>query len=222
MQKRIVIGVLALAFTASAAGTAVAGQPAAPGQNKLQCFDGTTDTANGVTGGYTYGGTCTQPTSGAKGSAVLTMTDAAPDGDYAGVYINDTTLSGAPLGQVTQLTYKYVGTKVPTPTELSLNVPIDTNNNGTADGYAYVDAAYCPGVNGLVDVVNDPNCGFYWLGTVFYPNWAAFVTTNPGYKVGTDYLPFIVAERTPTDAAQTWTVSNVTLGKGGALPGKKK
>ena len=77
-------------------------------------------------------------------------------------------------------------------------------------------------MGGVVDVVNDPNCGLYYQGVLFSPNWAALVAANPGYRVATDALPFIVAERVPADAAQTWTVSNVKLGKGGALPAKKK
>ena len=56
----------------------------APGQNKLQCFDGTTD------GGY--GGTCTLNSNGAKGSATLDLTSSNPAGDYAGVYTLESTI----------------------------------------------------------------------------------------------------------------------------------
>src|SRR5258705_12860160 len=69
----------------------------APGQNKLQCFDGTTD------GGF--GGTCTLKANGAKGPAYLDNTDSNAAGDYSGVFIQNTTLAGQTLGSVTQLGY---------------------------------------------------------------------------------------------------------------------
>src|SRR5437660_1367225 len=96
---------LAISITASAAG-----QPAAPGQNKLLCFDGTTDRG--------FGGICSLSTDGAKGVGTLNNTDSNPNGDYAGVYIQNTTLSGQLLSAVTQLTYTYSGTVAPTPTRL--------------------------------------------------------------------------------------------------------
>jgi len=185
----------------------------APGGNKLLCFDGTTD------GGF--GGTCTLPTNGAKGSAILANTSTNPNGDYAGAYVQNTTLAGQALNTVTQLSYSYTGTKTPTPTELSLNVPIDTGGDGTTEWYAFIDAAYCPGIVGSsgvmnVNVITDPNCGIYEDGATFRANWAELVAANPGAKIATDELPFVIAERTPTDVPQTWTVSNVVLGKPGA------
>lgn len=206
-------GALLALMTMSAAAMAgpglahAAGRATAPGQNKLQCFDGSSD------GGY--GGVCTLNNNGAKGSATLNNTDSVATGDYAGVYIAESTLAGQPLTSVTQLGYRYSGASVPHPGSLSLNVPIDTNGDGSTDGYAFIDAAYCPGTGGQVNVVNDASCGIYYQGTTYYGSWAQFVMAYPGAKVATDNLAFVIAERTPAEAPVTWMVSNVKLGKAG-------
>lgn len=206
----VCIGVAAMAMSAAVAGPgqgAAAGRTTAPGQNKLQCFDGTND------GGF--GGTCTLNSNGAKGSATLNNSSNSTTGDYAGVYIAETTLSGQLLTAVTQLGYSYTGSIVPHPGSLSLNVPIDTNGNGTTDGYAFIDAAYCAGTGGRVDVINDASCGIYYQGVNYSGNWAQFLMAHPAAKVATDALPFVIAERTPSEGAAVWTVSNVKLGKAG-------
>ena len=179
----------------------------APGLNKLQCFDGTTD------GGF--GGTCTLTSRGAKGPALLDNTDDDPAGDYAGVYVVESTLIGQPLADVRQLGYHYVGTIEPLPGNLSLNLPLDTTGDGATDGYAFIDAYYCAGVDGVVDAVSDPACGIWYLG-VEYANWAALVAAFPAGTIATDgSLPFVIAERTPAEPPALWRVNNVKLGKGG-------
>jgi len=183
----LLLGSIALAAT----------NPAAPGQNKLVCFDGTTD------GGY--GGTCTV-SNGAKGPATLDNTDNNVNGDYAGVYIQNSNLMGEILGQVSQLSYSYTGTTAPMPGDLSLNLPLSTG------GYAYVDAYYCSGNLGSVDVINDSNCGI-WYDNTEYANWAALAAAYPSATIsGT---PFIVAERTPTEGPAYWTINHVKFGKPG-------
>jgi hypothetical protein len=199
-------GVL-LGMTAASAGAA--GNSTAPGQNKIQCFQGSNTVLD------PQSGTCTLLSNGAKGKASLDLTSGDPDGDYAGVFTNDSNLYGAPLGSVTQAGYQYSGPFAPQPGNLSYNIPIDTDGNGTTDAYAFVDAFYCPGTNGNVDIVNDPNCGIYLGGVVFYPNWAALVAAFPAGKVATDNFVFVVAERTPSEPSAVWTVGNVKFGKGG-------
>ncbi len=185
-----------------------AGAPStAPGQNKLQCFDGTTD------GGF--GGTCTLNSSGAKGPATLDLSSSNPNGDYAGVYTLDSTMYGALLTSLTQLSYHYTGTIAPQPGDLSYNIPIDTNADGSTEFYAFVDAFYCPGVDGVVDIINDPACGIWEGGVTFRANWAAFLDANPDAKVATDNYVFVIAERTPSEPSATWTVNNVKFGKAG-------
>lgn len=178
------------------------------GPNKLKCFDGPSD-------GSIYGGKCTLLSKGAKGKATLDNTDSNPNGDYAGVYTAKPTISGRLLGQVKQLGYHYKGNIAPQPGNLSLNVPLDEDNNGTTEEYAFVDAFYCPGTNGAVNVVKDPNCTIYVGGVTPYPNWAALVAAHPTWRVATDNVPFIVAERTPSEPPAFWTVSNVKFGKPG-------
>lgn len=86
---------LAMSLPASAA--AGGPVPAAPGQNKLQCFDGITDTANAdPAGSYgPYGGTCTLAGKGAKGPATLDNTVLVGSVDYAGVYVFNRTSQGS-------------------------------------------------------------------------------------------------------------------------------
>ena len=194
--------VVALARPVSAAGPTTA-----PGQNKLLCFDGTTD------GGF--GGTCTLASSGAKGPATLDLSSSNIAGDYAGVYTLDSNMYGTLLTSLSQLSYHYTGTIAPQPGNLSYNIPIDTDGNGTTDFYAFVDAFYCPGVSGVVDIINDPACGIFEGGVTFRANWAAFVAANPGAKVATDNFVFVIAERTPSEPSAIWTVNNVKFGKAG-------
>ena len=210
LSVAVLVGTVLFAGTVHAAAPSSAPATAlstAPGLNKLQCFDGTTD------GGF--GGVCTLTGKGAKGPATLNNTDSNPAGSYSGVYIIDSTLFGQPLNKITQLSYNYTGSITPGPGDLSLNLPIDTNGDGTTEAYAFIDAAYCPGVGGSVNVITDPNCGIYYGGVTFYANWAAFIAAYPGAKVATDNYMFIIAERTATEGPAFWTVSNVKLGKGG-------
>jgi len=206
-MKKFVAGIATATVVVSLlASTAFAAVSTAPGQDKLLCFSGTTD-------GITYGGTCTLKGNGAKGPAVLSNTSSDPDGDYSGVYIQSSTLNGQLLSNVAQLGYTYSGTVTPTPGDLSLNVPLNLTGGTTTDAYAFIDAYYCPGTAGKVDVIHDSNCGI-WVNGVEYANWAALVTAYPTATVSSD-LAFIVAERTPSEPAATWTVSGVTLGKPG-------
>lgn len=204
----LVVGLVTM-FAISTSLSAAVGHkpPTAPGQDKLLCFDGTTD------GGF--GGVCALRANGAKGPATLNNTDSSPAGDYAGVYYANSTMSGQLLGAITQLGYTYSGTTVPGPGDLSLNVPVNLSGGATTDGYLFIDAFYCPGVGGHVDAINNSSCGMYYQGVTFYANWAAFVAANPSAKVATDNVPFVIAERTPAEGPAFWTVSNVTLGKPG-------
>jgi hypothetical protein len=192
----------ALAMPVSAAAP-----PTAPGHNKLLCFDGTTD------GGF--GGTCTLKSKGAKGKATLDLTDDNANGDYAGVYTADSKLYGMLLTDVTQMSYHWSGTIDPQPGDLSYNIPIDTNGDGTTEFFAFVDAFYCPGVDGVVDIVNDVDCVIYEGGVTPRANWDALVAAHPGAKIATDNFVFLIAERTPAEPDAVWIVNNVKFGKAG-------
>jgi hypothetical protein len=192
--------------------TAPTGNPSfavatAPGQNKLQCFAGPTDLT-------IYGGSCTINSNGAKGSATLDLSDGDADGEYAGVYTLESTVYGALLTDLTQLSYHYSASTTPLPGNLSYNIPIDEDGNGSTDFYAFVDAFYCPGTNGVVNITTDAACGI-WAENVQYPNWAALLAAYPGARVATDAFVFVVAQRTPAEPLAVYTVSNVKFGKAG-------
>lgn len=211
MKRTLLSAALAAAFATAVtvATPAISAPPVnAPGQNKLLCFDGQTE-------GTIYSGTCTLVGKGAMGPAILDNSSTDPDGDYSGVYYADSSIYGSLLTDITQLGYHYTGTIEPMPGNLSMNLPIDTNNDGTTDGYAFIDAYYCPGTDGVVDVINDAECGIWYLG-LEYASWADFLAAFPGAKVATDAYAFVVAERTPTEPAATWRVNAVKFGKPGA------
>ena len=178
---------------------------AANASSQLLCFDGTTDTANGDTGGAVYGGVCTRTSNGA------TLNNSVPvgSGDYSGVYFATSAISGKPLSQVSGLSFNYTGTATAGSPRISL--PIDTNADGTTDFYAFIGAFYCNNGAGLVDPMNDSTCTIFYTGnTTGDANWAAFVAAHPTWRVSND-VPFIVA-----DDAGIWTVSNVHLGEASA------
>lgn len=178
------------------AGTAAAANP-------LLCFDGTTDTANGDTGGAVYGGVCTK--TGAT-SATLNNIPTGRDGSYSGVYYAVSAISGKPLSQVSGLSFNYTGTATAGSPRISL--PIDTNGDGTTDFYAFIGAFYCNDGAGLVDPMHDSTCTIFYTGnTTGDANWAAFVAAHPTWRVSND-VPFVIA-----DDPGLWTVSNVHLGE---------
>jgi hypothetical protein len=196
----LIIGSLFVVQTASAAPL-----PTAPGQNKIQCFDGTTD------GGFN--GVCTLNSQGAKGSATLNNNDgdANPFNNYSGVYIVNTTLSGASLGDVTQLSFHYSGDDA-TAGSPRFSIPVDTTGDGLADGYIFISAFYCNNGAGLVDAIDDPTCQIFTnFSAESFDNWADLVATHSDWSVATDALPFVIA-----DDPGIWTVNNVKLGKAGA------
>lgn len=184
------------------------GPPAtAPGHNKLKCFDGPSE-------GTQFGGQCAIGR-GAMGPATLDVSSDDPDGDYAGVYYQESSIFGAALGDIKQLGYHYVADDDEiVPGNLSLNIPIDEDGDGVTEAYAFIDAFYCPGSDGVVDALHDEECGI-WYNNVQYDNWDAFVAAFPDALVATDNFAFVIAERTPTDGPATYRVNAVKIGKPG-------
>jgi glutathione S-transferase len=45
--------------------------------------------------------------------------------------------------------------------------------------FSVVDAFYCPGVDGVVNIINDPVCVIYEGGVTPRANWAEFLAANP-------------------------------------------
>ena len=201
-----ILAVLSAAVLLGNAGPAAASN----GANPLLCFDGTTDTANGDTGGAVYGGVCTRTANG----AILDNSLSVGSGDYSGVYYKHSSLSGKLLGDVTQLSFNYTG--VATAGSPRISLPIDVTGDGTTDFYAFIGAFYCNDGAGLVDPIHDTTCTIFYTGGPVSgdPNWAAFVAAHPTWHVGA--TPFVIA-----DDAGRWTVSNVHLGEQQAARGNK-
>ncbi len=194
------VGTLALVFTF--ASTVRASVDTAPGQNKVQCFDGTTD------GGYN--GVCTLNSNGAKGSATLNNNDndTDPYNNYSGIYTATSNMYSQMLGEVSHLSFMYTGDAA-TAGSPRFSIPISTDGNSTYDVYAFVSAYYCNDGAGLVDVINDATCTIY-VGSESFDNWAAFVAAHPTWTIATDAYVFLIA-----DDPGVWTVNNVTFGKPG-------
>lgn len=184
------------------AGTAAAANP-------LLCFDGTTDTANGDTGGLVFGGFCVLNPSGT--SAVLDTVVVGPDGSYAGVYYEVTSLSGELVGDVSDVSFDYecasaINVFCVTGGSPRLSIPIDTDNDGTTESYAFIDAANCGQIGAMSGTV-DLSCPVFF-GSTLYTDWAAFATANPDYRIATNSIPFVIA-----DQPFRGTVSDVQLGQ---------
>lgn len=180
---------VALGLFMSASVFAAPATPVKYGPNKLVCF-----------------GSCTLDTKGAKGSATLDTSAGGAAGVYYEGYNNS--IYGVLLSQVTQLSFTYTGT--PTAGSPRFSIPVDEDNNGSAEAFAFVGANLCNNGAGLVDAINDPTCDVNYQ-SVDYANWAAFVAAYPAARVSFDinYL-FVVA-----DDVGIWTVNNVTIGKPG-------
>lgn len=174
--------------------------------NPLLCFDGTTDTANGDTGGFIYGGVCTLNAAGT--GATLNNSVPVGSGDYSGVYYAVSSISGELLSDVTNLSFTYTGT--PTAGSPRITLPIDTDNDGDTDFWLSIGAFYCNNGAGLVDPMTDTTCTL-WSNedgtTPLASNWAALILAHPTWTVG-DELPFLIA-----DDPGLWTVNNVHLGE---------
>ncbi len=204
-MKRILVLVCALFLTTATAEAFGPQGPVAtaPGQNKIQCFSGSTDYPG------TYNGDCVLNSKGAKGSATLNTVDndADPYNNYAGVYTNSSNMYGQLIGAVSKLSFSYTGEA--TAGSPRFSIPVDTDGNGTTDQWAFISAYYCNDGAGLVDAINDSTCTIY-VGTESFNNWNEMVTAHPTWKIGTDQYVFLIA-----DDPGTWTVNNVSFGKPG-------
>lgn len=198
MKKVIFPAFLLLALTVGF-NPAFAATDTAPGQNKLICFDGTTD-------GLGNGGTCVIKGKGARGPATLNNTDGDLDGSYSGVYVEASTLYNQSLSHITQLSFNYTGDA--TAGSPRLSIPIDTNSDGTSDGYLFVSAYYCNDGEGTVDVINDNSCTIYTnFSGESWENWNALIAVHPDWSIANDAYVFIIA-----DDPGMWTVSGVKFG----------
>ena len=72
------------------------------------------------------------------------------------------------------------------------SIPINTNQNGTVEGYAFLDAHGC-GDAGTVTTTSSA-CAVNFQG-VDYANWDAFAAANPTYRIG-HAVPFVITDTT--------------------------
>jgi hypothetical protein len=176
------------------AGTAAAANP-------LLCFDGPSE-------GTAFGGDCTINPGGT--SATINTADGDPQGSYAGVYYASSNISGDLIGTVTGLSFTYSCTSTTncvTGGSPRMSIPIDTNNNGTTESYAFIDANNC-GLTAAQSGTVTQACPVFF-GSTLYANWTAFANANPTYRIATDAVPFVIA-----DQPFVGIFSNVQLGQG--------
>ncbi len=199
----IIVALFAFVIMASIAHAAPTGPiSTAPGQNKITCFDG----------GGGAGGTCTINTNGAKGSATLDTSTGGAAGVYYPGY--NGSFYDVLLSDVTQLSFMYTGDTGAAGPDPHFSIPIDTNDDGVTDFYAFVPASTCNNGQGKVDVIGDATCTVYTTaGPVSgWPNWAAFVADQPaGAVISFGDYAFIIAD----SSTGVWTVNNVIIGKPG-------
>lgn len=176
--------------------------------NKLQCFSGTVDDD------VQYNGTCVF-----EGTTARLMTDDGdgnPNNNYAGVYIENSNLDGKVLSEVNQLSFTYSGTGAAGGSP-RLTIPIDENNDGMYEGFAYIDTLGCNNGDantGTLDLLGDASCTISYQN-VGYENWQGFVSAHPDYRVAAGYVPFIIV-----DQPGTFSVTDVRLGRGPARPAR--
>lgn len=191
------LAALSLAFSGMFAGRASAQTT----DQQLLCFSGVT------TGGFN--GTCELTENGA--TLNTTDNDEDPNNAYAGVYYEQAGLGGTLLSSPKALSFSYTGTGA-TGGSPRLSIPIDENNDGTTENYAYVDTMGCNNGDantGTLDVVNDETCTISYAGAT-YDNWAAFASANPDFRFARDAVIFVIV-----DQPGVFTLNNVRIGTQG-------
>jgi hypothetical protein len=138
------------------------------------------------------------------GIATITSPDSATlvnDADeYSGVYLRSKSQSAKPIGAV-RLSFDHSGSVAGGAPRFS--IPIDTEHNGTIDGYAFVDAINC-GNTGTVST-ESPNC-MVFFGDEAFANWDAFAAAHPRYRIAPGSIPFIIA-----DQPGSYTITDIEL-----------
>jgi hypothetical protein len=218
-MRKLAFVVAALMISAVAiTATATAGN--APSQDMLKFF-------NGGAGSISW--TSTGGTSTAGDNQALKLTGTTQGADWSGAYAINATSPGALLSTLNASfdVKGYQGAGSP-----RISLPVDTNNDGTTDMWAYLSASYCTGnarsavgttgfdhidfqksgctiytssgavLNGLSDPINA-------TGSITYPYGViAFNVNDTGARVATDNQPFLVLDEAPAVSY----VDNLTIG----------
>jgi hypothetical protein len=122
-------------------------------------------------------------------------------------------IPGQPGGQlissVSKLSFQYSGSGA-APGAPRFSIPINTNGDGNTTAYfAFADVFSCNNgstSSGTLDVTGDSTCLIY-ADTETFPNWAAFVTAHPDYRIANNDYTFIISDSGSPD----YTVSNVQI-----------
>ncbi|HVE26142.1 MAG TPA: hypothetical protein VNC22_12090 [Sporichthya sp.] len=132
------------------------------------------------------------------GSSVTIANDA---GEYGGVYLKSKSASGKKLSAV-DFSFANAGDVGGGAPRFSL--PIDTDNNGTTDGYAFIDVNSCGGA-ALVST-DSPTSQVYFGSDAAYANWNEFTAAHPTWRSAPGDTPFVIA-----DVAGSYSVTDVSL-----------
>jgi hypothetical protein len=132
-----------------------------------------------------------------NGGTVTITTDDGQDPDwggpkYGGVYLNSKSLSGKYIGSVD---FSFVSTGDVSGGAPRFSMPIDVDENGGVDGYAFIDAGNCGGTsdNPVTVGTSNPACDVYF-GSEGFANWDAFYAAHPAYRMAPGAIPFIIAD----------------------------
>ena len=194
-----IVASLALASTAVAA-------PGGTNSNTLKTF------AEGGSVVSAVNGTVTIDNSVVDGTVVYNGTNAYNDG---GAYIGSKNKSHKLLNQIT---FSFTSSGIVSGGAPRFSLPVDIDNNGTTDGYAFIDAAGCGGISGATTDVSTSiaTCSVFFDRS--YANWAAFASAHPTYRMATDAVPFIIADGSSCPTADacagipgTYIVSGINL-----------
>jgi hypothetical protein len=138
------------------------------------------------------------------GEATVTGPDSATlandPGEYSGVYLRSKSQSAKPIGAVS---YSFDHTGDTAGGAPRFSIPIDTDGNGSVEGYAFLDANNC-GNTGRVST-DDANCQVFFRDESF-ANWDAFAAAHPTYRIAPGSIPFIIA-----DQEGSYTITNIDL-----------
>lgn len=115
--------------------------------------------------------------------------DSGAGGD-AGVYVSAKRTNGKALSAVD---YSFTWTGTPNGGAPRFSIPIDENGDGTTEQYAFLDWASCGNApTGGTVTTTSSACAVDYAG-VRYPNWDAFATANPTYRISRD-IPFVIVD----------------------------
>jgi hypothetical protein len=112
---------------------------------------------------------------------------------YGGVYLQSKSQSGKVIGDVD---FSFVSTGDVAGGAPRFSIPIDTDGNGTVEGYAFLDAANCGGVSNVTTTVSTDalNCPVFLNWGPSFANWDAFAAAHPTYRIAPGAIPFIIAD----------------------------